>query len=487
MGSPRVVVTGATGFFGRHLVAALAPRHDVFAVALAAPACARQALPASVRWLPADIGHREEVAAAFAAIGRAGGADVVIHLAAHYDFSGQDHPEYERTNVAGTRHVVEAAAALGVGDVIFASSVAACAFPAPGAAITEASPADATTPYARSKRLGERLVTDSSAFRGFVVRFGALFSDWCEFPPLNALLEAWLSDSPRRLLLGGRGESALPYLHVDDAVAFVERLLDRRETLDPSVPLLASPDGATRHRELFAAATAAHLGQAAEPVFVPAPLCAAGVRLIGAVGPLVAATPFEQPWMLGALDRALRVDASLTRQRLDWSPQARLGLVRRLPFLLQSRRSCGAEWQRRNHGALERTRPRVHLEVYARLEPLAGAIAEELTAQFPDARELGPDALANAHRRLLEALASAVRADDREVFAAACRAWAEAPPGASREERTARLDTLAELCARALAQDGPDPSWTRAIHDHVTMTILYGRDAVEALTPSAGR
>ena len=42
-------------------------------------------------------------------------------------------------------------------------------------------------------------------FRSVIVRFAALFSDWCEYPPLYMFLDTWLSRQWNHRMLGGMG------------------------------------------------------------------------------------------------------------------------------------------------------------------------------------------------------------------------------------------------------------------------------------------
>lgn len=247
MARSRMVVTGASGFLGRHLVEALRRDHEIVAVSRASPGSRGMALPAGVRWLYLDVADAPGLDEAMAQVRRGGPVQVLIHLAGHYDFSGERHPEYQRTNVEGTRHVLRVARALGVSDVVFASSVAACRFPGAGEALSESSPADGETPYAESKRAGEALLAASRGdFRGWIVRFAALFSDWCEYEPMFRFIETWLSRQPRHRVLAGRGASAVPYLHVRDAVDFVRALLARRRPSTPARP--CSPAATARRR-----------------------------------------------------------------------------------------------------------------------------------------------------------------------------------------------------------------------------------------------
>jgi nucleoside-diphosphate-sugar epimerase len=486
----RIVVTGASGFIGRHLVEALAKEAEVFALGRGAPGSRGVSLPAGVRWLPADVASREGLDRATRQIRDAGGAEVLLHLAGHYDFTGERHPEYERTNVQGTRHVLDAARALGVRDFVFASSVAACAFPRPGEALTERSAPDGDTPYAESKRAGERMLDEyRGSFRPWVVRFAALFSDWCEYEPLFRFMETWLSRPPRGRILAGHGLSAVPYMHVRDAVAFVRALIERRDRLSPGEVLLASTDGATTHREIFEAATVAHFGEHVRPILVPRPLCRAGLWVMDAVGRGLGAPAFERPWMGRFIDLELAVDARLTRERLGWSPRARLGLVRRMPFLVQNRKSLPVEWQRRNHAALRGARRHENLRVYPALERRAPDVVEALTDYVLDAarggRFAGLQALDRDHHvaantLLVRALVDAVHSGEKSLFLDACRevAGRRRAEGVSLEELTALLDALNDLCVLGLVGHDTSAAWALALYDHVTMTVQFAVDAV---------
>ena len=198
-----------------------------------------------------------------------GGATAVVHLAAHFDFTGERHPDYQRTNVEGTRRLLDACDGLGLERFVFASSLAACDFPSAGRVLVESSPPDGQHVYAESKRAGEAMMRAERRFPTAIVRFAALYSDWCEYAPLYSLLRTWLSERWNSRILGGRGQSAVPYLHVRDAGVFLERLLELRRELEPAEVLIASPNRVTSHAELFRAVTAYVRGQTAFARSVP--------------------------------------------------------------------------------------------------------------------------------------------------------------------------------------------------------------------------
>jgi len=345
---PRVLVTGATGFVGGTLVPRLLPRFDVAALGRRAPAEAGLPEGPGVEWYRADIGRLDELAPIFDAIRTRGRVDFVIHLAAYYDLTLEERPEYEATNVTGTRNVLALAETLAPRLFVFTSSVAACAFPPPGGAITEESPADGDGPYARSKRAGEELVRDArDRLPVCVVRPAAVFSDWCEFPALDALLSAWCAGGLRGRCLGGRGVSAVPYVHVEDLAALYVRLLERPEALAPGEVVLASPDGATSHRALFHEATRAAFGAPRRPLLVPRPLSRAGIGLLRAGGRLTGTPVLERPWMADYIDRSLTVRAARSRERTGWSPDPSRSVLATFPAMVANLRAHPDEWRRR--------------------------------------------------------------------------------------------------------------------------------------------
>lgn len=490
MAGSRIIVTGATGFIGRHLVEALGRNHDIWALSRTSPALRGVSLPASVHWIPVDVARPRDLRAAVDLIAPAGGAEILIHLAGHYDFTGERNPEYLRTNVEGMRNVLEVTGELAVRDFVFASSVAACAFPPPEHSITERSPPAGDTPYAESKRAGEAMLAEHrGAFRKWTVRFAAVYSDWCEYEPLFRFLETWLSKRPQSRILAGSGLSAIPYLHVRDAVAFVQRLIDRRDQLGDGQVLLASPDGATSHLELFEAATGACYGERASPILLSQRICRPGLWARDFVRRTVGTQAFERPWMGKMIDLRLAVNAERTRRLLGWAPRARLGILRRIPFLVENRKGFEAEWQRRNRAALKGTRSLDNLRIVTQLERRLDEIADTLTSyvmapkkngRFTRLRAMGEERQRADILVLLRALVEAVRTGQKAHFRRCCQDLARRrrAEGLTAEELTAALDTLGDQCVLSLADQDPSPRWSLGLYDHVTMTVQFGIDEV---------
>jgi nucleoside-diphosphate-sugar epimerase len=113
----RAFVTGATGFIGQYLVRELlAQGWEV--TALVRTINRARALPEAVKWSPGEITKPNSLRRGMA------GADAVFHLAALVEIGPRDLSLMGRTNVEGTRAVLELAAELGVPKIVYTSTVA---------------------------------------------------------------------------------------------------------------------------------------------------------------------------------------------------------------------------------------------------------------------------------------------------------------------------------------------------------------------------
>src|SRR6202166_3293593 len=154
----RIFVTGATGFLGSHVARALADQ--------GADLCLLVRATSSLRNLE---GHKAETAVGdlrdAASLEKAmSGCDTVFHVAADYRLWVRDPQEMYRSNVEGTRAILEAARKNGVRRVVYTSSVATMGFTRNGHPADEDSPvslADMIGPYKRSKFMAEQVALEA--------------------------------------------------------------------------------------------------------------------------------------------------------------------------------------------------------------------------------------------------------------------------------------------------------------------------------------
>jgi nucleoside-diphosphate-sugar epimerase len=439
----------------------------------------------NVEWYQFDLTDRPALDDTIDCIRSGGRVHVLIHLAAYYDFTGEEHPEYQRTNVDAMRSLLDASRRLDLEHFVFASSAAACPFSAPGRPITEETPPHGSHIYARTKRAGEEMLADYTfSFSPLIVRFAALFSDWCEYPPLQVLLDTWLTGGWSARILAGRGQSAVPYLHVRDGAAFMMRLLERRHDLEPLEVLIAGEDGAVSHLELYRAATSHVDGEPRRPIHLPRPLSRPAIWLRDVVGRAWGQRPFERPWMADYVDRKLEIDAGRTRARLGWSPTPRRSLVTRLPFLIEHRRENPFEWYRRNREALEHLQLAPNFRLYRLMKTYEQAIEKALRAALEERASSPPSLAAEQrfwdHQVTLRNLTVAVRSSENEPFLNWCRDLAERriSEGFGCDEVVAALRIVDRAVVGALSGDPKCAELGSALHDLIDTPIEFGIDRV---------
>jgi dihydroflavonol-4-reductase len=146
----RVVVTGATGHVGANVCRELLDRGVTVRALYRTTAPALEGL--DLEPTSADVLDRDSLAACFE------GADAVIHLAARISIHGDPDGSVWRTNVEGSRNVVDACLGAGVSRLVHMSSFHAFRQDPFDAPLTEERPSvgDAGYVYDRSKAAGER-------------------------------------------------------------------------------------------------------------------------------------------------------------------------------------------------------------------------------------------------------------------------------------------------------------------------------------------
>jgi nucleoside-diphosphate-sugar epimerase len=254
----RVALTGASGYTGGRLLAALRQRGDEVAV-LVRPRSLTDALcQAASTVVEGDLG--DELALDRLVAGR----DAVLHVAAVYRTAGHEDAYYREVNVLGTGRLLEAAARHGVRRFVHTSTVGVHGH-------VEQPPADETAPlapgdvYQATKAEAETLALDYHRRRGVpvaVVRPGAIYG-----PGETRLLKLFRAIARGRYAIVGSGRSFYHPVFIDDLVAGFLLALDRPEAVGEAF-LICGPRYASQSE--LAALVARHTGGRVLPFRIPA-------------------------------------------------------------------------------------------------------------------------------------------------------------------------------------------------------------------------
>lgn len=282
-----IAITGASGFFGIHLAAALKRAGLPHVAVVRSTSEVRPLLRLGAELRTGDVTDRVSLERAFA------GCGAVVHLAGAADVA--DAALNEQVNVGGTVNVAEACCHNDIRRMLFFST---------NCAIRELQDA-----YGRTKRRAEieleRFDLDLRIFRPAMI-FGEGSKEWATFVTTVARLP--------RVPVPGSGEHVLRPVFVDDAVdATIQALA--RDGLDGRFYDIVGPTEVTLNRLIGRVAVT--LGLRRKPLHLPMSACLAGVRAIGRVW----THPPVVPDQVLAFAQDTHGDLGPPRQDLGWEPR----------------------------------------------------------------------------------------------------------------------------------------------------------------------
>jgi nucleoside-diphosphate-sugar epimerase len=241
-----VLVTGATGLLGSHLVDLLVERGERPRALVRPGESSDQLVEAGVDVHIADLRDAGALRAAME------GMSEVLHCAARTGPWGPE-AEYESTNVRGLEMVVRTALSAGARRVVHVSSITVHGNDVRGMADETAPMRTESNPYSRSKVVGERLLKRMIEQEGApvtVVRPGWIYGprDVASFARFATMIQAG------RMIMIGSGRNHVPLIYAGDAAQGVLQAA-RAEAAVGRAYLLVNDEPVTQRDYLVAIAT----------------------------------------------------------------------------------------------------------------------------------------------------------------------------------------------------------------------------------------
>jgi nucleoside-diphosphate-sugar epimerase len=321
----KVVITGGTGFLGRHTVWRLAARADavVFTGRNAREAAfVKAAVPVQtardIEFVPIEHGSRAAQATLTACCRD---ADAIVHCAALAAPWGR-RADFERANVGATSEVLAACRDQDVARLVYISSPSIYFRFADCLAVGEDSPLPRpVNAYARTKRSAEERMLGAGLAHAIVLRPRAIFGPWD-----NALLPRLL-----RLMRLGRlpllrgGRALIDMTYVDNVVDAIEAALALPANPPGAAPVFNISNG----EPIEAGALFARLAQAFGMPFAAAPRPYLAVDLAARLLELGArlAPGWEPPftrYSIGAIAFSQTLDLTRAQTLLGYQPRVSL-------------------------------------------------------------------------------------------------------------------------------------------------------------------
>jgi nucleoside-diphosphate-sugar epimerase len=319
----RILVTGATGFIGQKLIGRLMEAgHEIVALVRASSNTA--GLPEGVEIREADLLVYETLEPSVKDV------QVVIHLAAYFDFYPSDVDLLYQVNIDGTRNLMNACVGTSVERFIYGSTAEVTGpvrYP-PGNEDTELLP---QFDYSKSKKMAEeaiREITKDTDLQHIILRPTGVLGEGDTYTILELLQALNNGEIP---ILPGDGEKRVMYTHIDDVVEAFVAAVSSAAALNNT--FLICPDEPVTYKEIvpFLCET---LGVKAPKRRVPTSIAKIGIGLLSPIKNRGRTTFLWHMQTIQSMDEDRWYSNEKAKRILGWAPKITIkeGLIRQIDW-----------------------------------------------------------------------------------------------------------------------------------------------------------
>ena len=377
---PIVLVTGATGDVGTAVANALGADYEVVGLD-------RAGTTGDVPIIEVDISSAVSLKRSLEIFRSRHGSRIasVVHLAAYFDFSGEDDPRYTEVNVEGSASLLKALQAFEVEQFIYSGTMLVHAPTEPGERIDESREIAPKWAYPKSKAAAEEAIRrEHGDIPVVLLHLAGMYDDHTCVPTFAHQISRIYERDFKSHLYSGDLKAGQSMLHKQDLVDAFKRAVDRRHDLPVEAVILVGEPETLGYDELQDEIGRLIHGEAQwRTLQVPAPAAEFGALVQEKLEPVVpdaidhGEKPFIRPFMVAMADDHYALDISRAEQLLGWRPKHAIRTA--LPKLIASLKADPAGWYKANH-----------------VTPPAWLEEASSDAQVDDA-----DALRTGHERLL--------------------------------------------------------------------------------------
>jgi nucleoside-diphosphate-sugar epimerase len=267
----------------------------------------------------------------------------VIHLAAYYDFTGDPSPLYRKLTIEGTQRLLRGLQSFDVEQFVFASTHILHRPSEDGEAVTEKSPLDPAWAYPESKLITERIIQrERGRIPAVILRIAGVYNEDGHTVPIAQQIDRIARKNIESYLFPGDPDSGQAFVHLDDLVDLIRRVIERRHELAAyEVFLVAEPDK-VQYDELQDLIGQQVHGKEWPTIRIPKALAKAGAWIKSSIDE----DSFIRPWMIDHADDDYPVSIDHAREKLGWQPRRRLRDT--IPAIVERMKSNPAAWRQLN-------------------------------------------------------------------------------------------------------------------------------------------
>lgn len=341
-GKQTIIITGSNGFIGNAITKRLRQKYNVIGFDQVIPKeslCAKN--------YEVNISSSQSISKALENMKQEFGARIasVIHLAAYYSFAEQESPEYDKITVKGTEQFLQLLKKFEVEQFIFSSTMLVHRPAEIGEKISELSPVEPSWAYPKSKVDAETILKREHDFIPLVnLRIAGVYDDHCHSIPIsNQIMRIYEKQLSGRLYPGNDSKGQT-FLHLDDLVDAIDKIIERRKKLPAEVDLLLGEPKAISYAELQHIVAMLVHGHHWDSLKIPLWFAKLGSWLQHHT-PLIR-KPFIMPWMIDFTNDHYELDISRAQNLLDWKPQHELQQT--LPIMIEALKKNPLQWYKDN-------------------------------------------------------------------------------------------------------------------------------------------
>lgn len=343
--NPLVIITGASGNIGKTLANALRKQFRVIGLDRSG------GNPLEGNY-DIDLASFESVHSTFEQIAQNEGRNIaaVVHLAAYFDFTGEESPLYQTVNVDGTRNLLQVLQQFTVERFIYSSTMLVHKPGKPGNKINETSPIEPGWAYPTSKAAAEGVIRQEVGKIPYtILRLAGIYDEHTSVPTLAQQIARIYERSIKAKLYAGDTNAGQAFLHKADMIDAFLRTIEQRNQLPEAHSVLIGEEQCLSYDSLQnRVGELLHGEQEWKTINVPEPIAKAGAWIEEKTEPLVpddfdkGEKPFIRPFMIDMASDHYELDIRRAKEQLHWYP--RHSLDETLPTLIANLKTDPAKW-----------------------------------------------------------------------------------------------------------------------------------------------